>query len=196
MNPLTHFFAGWVLACPADLSRRDRALICAASVAPDLDGLGLLFDIAAGHPEGGYVWYGRFHHVLGHNILFILAATLAVGLLARRRAMTALLAFTVLQLHILADVVGARGPDGFQWPIAYLLPFTDAVSLSWRGQWMLNAWPNVVITAALVALTLFAAWRRGYSPVGLFSERADRAFVETLRRRFGRPPGKKKAPGR
>jgi len=33
-------------------------------------------------------------------------------------------------------------------------------------------------------ITLYLAWRRGFSPVSLFSLQADRVFIETLRRRF------------
>lgn len=188
MNPLTHFLTGWVIACPADLSRRDRALVCAVSVVPDLDGLGLVADFVSGKPESGFYWFTRFHHVLGHNIFFGVILAAAAFCAARRRYVTALLCFLAFHLHLLGDILGARGPDGFQWPIAYFFPFTDTVRLSWDGQWLLNAWPNLVITAGLVAITLFAAWRGGFSPVGLFSERADRAVVETLRKRLGHRP--------
>jgi len=33
-------------------------------------------------------------------------------------------------------------------------------------------------------VTLYLAWARGYSPVEMVSERADREFVAALRRRF------------
>ena len=49
---------------------------------------------------------------------------------------------------------GARGPDGEPWPIPYLVPFSPTPRLVWSGQWALNAWPNVLLTAALIALAL------------------------------------------
>ena len=88
--------------------------------------------------------------------------------------------------HILGDVIGARGPDGYQWPIPYLLPFSRTPELVWSGQWALNAWQNFVITAIALSLTFYIAWSRGHSPLEIFSSRADRAFVETLRTRFPR----------
>lgn len=29
-------------------------------------------------------------------------------------------------------MLGSRGPDGYQWPIPYLSPFSSAVQLSWK----------------------------------------------------------------
>jgi len=48
----------------------------------------------------------------------------------------------------------------------------------------LNAWPNFVLTALTLGLAFYWAWQRGYSPLEMVSGRADRAFVQALRRRF------------
>lgn len=87
-------------------------------------------------------------------------------------------------LHLFEDVIGARGPDGYQWPIPYLSPFSHAADITWSHQWALNAWPNFAITVALVVVALCLAWSRGFSPLEMISRRADRAFVQTLRARF------------
>jgi hypothetical protein len=58
--------------------------------------------------------------------------------------------------------------------------------LAWRGQWGLNAWPNVLITAVLLLITLWLAWRKGFSPLEMVSARADNTLVEALRRRYRR----------
>ena len=47
MHVVTHLLMGWTLAEHTTKSPRDRALITWASVAPDLDGLGLVVDAAA-----------------------------------------------------------------------------------------------------------------------------------------------------
>jgi hypothetical protein len=47
----------------------------------------------------------------------------------------------------------------------------------------LNAWPNIVITAALIATTVVLARARGFSPLDMFSAKAD-AFVRALRNRL------------
>ena len=190
MSPVTHFFASWLVANGAARERRDMAAVTIAGVIPDIDGLGAVVEIATRDSDSPLLWFWKYHHVLAHNLglgLLVTAAGLAV---AARRWRAAAHAFAAVHLHHLMDLVGARGPDGEQWPIPYLLPFSDAWQLSWDGQWALNAWPNFLVTGVLVALTFYLAWRRGCSPLGLVSPRADRAFVGTLRRRF--PP---KGPG-
>ena len=95
-------------------------------------------------------------------------------------------AFVSFHLHLLEDLVGSRGPDGFGWPIPYLFPFSTRWTLSWSGQWALNAWPNLALTIALISLTLWIAVRWGFSPVEMFSGTADQAVVCALRKRFQR----------
>jgi inner membrane protein len=184
MSPITHFLAGWLVGNAADLNRRERATVAVAGVIPDIDGLGLIAEIATRNSAHPLTWWSDYHHVLGHNIGFCLLVTLAGFALAKKRWRTAALVFVSFNLHLLCDLVGARGPDGNQWPIPYLLPLSRAWNLTWSGQWALNAWPNLVITALALAATLWLAWKRGYSPLEMFSSRLDRALVETLRRRF------------
>jgi membrane-bound metal-dependent hydrolase YbcI (DUF457 family) len=184
MNVVEHFFIGWCMANLApDLDRRDRAFITAAAVLPDLDGLGMLVEIPTRNTSHPLLWWTDYHHILTHNIGAAIVATVAAFLFARRRRITPLLVFLSFHSHILGDLMGARGPDGYQWPIPYLLPFSRTPELVWSGQWALNAWQNFAITGIALTITLVLAWRRGYSPVGLFSPRADEVFVQTLRAR-------------
>ncbi len=188
MHVGTHFFAGWLLAAaPKDLTMRERGLIAAAGVAPDLDGLGIIAEQLTANWSRPLPWYSLYHHVLGHNLGFALACTALGWALARHRALTASLIFASFQLHLLGDLAGSRGTDGEQWPIPWLRPFSRALELTWSGQWQLGAWQNTAITAGLLAACVWAAWRWGRSPVGLVSARGDAAFVEVLRRRFGAP---------
>jgi hypothetical protein len=53
-------------------------------------------------------------------------------------------------------------------------------------QWGLNAWPNVLITLVLGLVTLWLAWRRGFSPLEMISGKADRALVKALQRHYPR----------
>lgn len=181
MSPITHFLAGWALAQTAELSPRERMLVSVAGVIPDLDGLGIVVDLAT---HGQTDWWGKYHHELGHNLGFCLIVTVVSGCLAKRKGLTALLVFLSFHLHLLCDLVGARGPDGDQWPIPYLVPFSPLPRLVWSGQWALNAWPNLLLTAVLLALALRWAWQRGYSPLEMISPRADAVVVAALRRRF------------
>lgn len=206
MSPVTHFFAGWMLAAifpngkPTTLSRREKTLVVAAAVAPDLDGLGIVPELLTRHSAHPLLWFTRYHHSL-HTLTFALIVTLVAFVLSasanrtRRRPVearglrtsrpwtTALLVFLSFHLHLLCDLIGARGPDGYQWPIPYLLPFSNALQLTWHGQWALNAWQNFLITGALLIATFWIAWKHGSSPVELASEQWNQALVDALRKR-------------
>jgi len=190
MNPVTHFLSGWLIANIDHLERRDRALVALSAVIPDIDGLGILSAVAS--QEGGQrlALYGEYHHVLAHNILFGLAFAAIVYAVSGKKRLAAFLALLGFHIHLIGDILSGRGPDGTVWTISYLFPFSK-LELFWAGQWELNAWPNVVITAAALLLTIWLAWKRGFSPAGIFSLKADQAVVEALRRRFGRLEFKK-----
>lgn len=186
MHVGTHFFASWLLATAPGLERRERAAIAFAGVAPDADGLGIIAELLTADSPRTLAWYSNYHHVLGHNLLFAVVVALIAGALAKRKVLTAALACGAFHLHLLCDLAGSRGADGYQWPIPYLWPFSNAVQLTWSGQWMLGAWQNTVFTAVVVLASVFLAWRLGYSPLGIFSPKADAVFVQTLRKRFSR----------
>jgi inner membrane protein len=217
MSPITHFFAGWMLASafpagsPTTLTRREKVLVVAAAVAPDVDGLGIVPELLTRNTSHPLLWFSQYHHSL-HTLAFALVCTLAAYLIVGPLAagsisdftfgpvirkpqpsvcrspfhpwLTAFLVFVSFHLHLLCDLVGARGPDGDQWPIPYLKPFSNAVQLTWHGQWALNAWQNFVITGLLLLATFWIAWKYGSSPVELVSEPANRAFTRTLHHRL------------
>lgn len=184
MNPAIHFLAGWLIANADHLERRDRTLVTLAAVIPDADGLGILTGIASQDQGAGLDLYGQYHHVLAHNVFFGLLLAAAVYILSKKKGLTAFLVIISFHIHLLGDLLSGRGPDGTIWTISYLFPVFTDIQFSWSGQWELNAWPNVVITAATLLLTLYLAWRRGFSPVSLFSINADRVVVATLQNRF------------
>ena len=187
MHPITHLLVGWTIANMAGLGKRDRMLVTVAGVLPDLDGLGVVADILTEHARSPLDLFGTYHHVLAHNLGACILVTIAAAILGKRKALTTLLVAFSFHLHLLGDVVGSRGPDGYQWPIPYLLPFSDAWNLTWSHQWGLKAWPNVTLTIFLLAVAFYWAWRRGRSPLEMISTRADMAVVKTLRARFGQP---------
>jgi hypothetical protein len=247
MSPITHFFAGWLLASvsptgrPSTLTRREKALVVAAAVVPDIDGIGIIPELLTRNTSHPLLWFSAYHHSL-HTLAFALACTLAAYLIAGPLAasgiagnlaasttsplsdftfgpaikgrprtiafsnfasgsdvqgpkppvrrlpshpgLTAFLVFISFHLHLLCDLIGARGPDGDQWPIPYLKPFSNAMQLTWHGQWALNAWQNFVITGVLLAATLWIARRDGSSPVELVSERGNATSVQAIQKRF------------
>jgi hypothetical protein len=184
MSPITHFFIGWLVATPTKLNSRERSIIAFSGVIPDLDGLGIVAEVLTKNTAYPLLWWSDYHHILGHNIGFALLVLLLATWFSTHRVLTAVLAFISFHVHLLADLVGSRSPAGYQWPIPYLLPFSSSWQLTWSGQWQLNAWPNFLVTGIALFLILFLAHKRGYSIVGVFSLSADKAFVDTLRKRF------------
>ncbi|MEE8399994.1 MAG: metal-dependent hydrolase, partial [Desulfobacterales bacterium] len=117
MSPITHFFVGWSVANAGHMDRKDRFLITAAGIAPDIDGFGIIADILTRNTQHPLHWWDRFHHVFGHNLGFGIAIVIVALCLGTRRWFAACLAFVVFHLHLLGDLLGARGPEGYQWPI-------------------------------------------------------------------------------
>ncbi len=186
MSPITHFLASWTLGDSARCDGRDRAVVTWCGVLPDADGLGAIVDAvnsALGRPESWY--YGLYHHSLLHGAFGAILIPGLLSLFAINRARMFIVGVAAVHLHLLCDFVGSRGPSTDDiWPIQYLAPFSDAVSVAWKGQWPLNGWPNIALTVLLLVWVFARAVRTGYSPVGVFSQRADRIFVETVRHRW------------
>jgi inner membrane protein len=187
MSPITHFLTGWVFANCTRLDRKDRAIVTFACVAPDIDGLGIIPELLTRNSRHPLLWFTLYHHRL-HTLTFALVVAGVALAISDQQWKTACFAFLSFHIHLFEDVLGSRGPDGYQWPIPYLAPFSSSAQLVWRGQWGLNAWPNVVITVVLLFVTLWLAWRRGFSPLEMISQRADGVFVQVLRRRVPRSP--------
>src|SRR5512140_1913359 len=170
MSPVTHFLSGWALANSTRFDRRDRALVTWACVIPDVDGLGAVPQWLTRNSAHPLTWFSDYHHLL-HNFAFAIAVTIAGFAAATRRWKTALFVCLAFHLHLLEDIVGAKGPDGY-WSIPYLFPFSRH-SYIWSGQWPLNGWQNFTLTFALLGFAFWLAWARDRSPLELFSKRAD-----------------------
>jgi inner membrane protein len=161
-------------------------------VSPDIDGLGIIPELLTRNSVHPLLWFSLYHHSL-HNLAFAVVVAAIAFALAAKKWKTGLLALLSFHMHLFEDVLGSRGPDGYQWPIPYLAPFSSSLQFVWRGQWGLNAWQNIVITIALLLITLCMAWRKGFSPLEMVSTRADNALVAVLRQRY--PRNRKNFPG-
>lgn len=121
MSPATHFLTGWVLANAASLNRRERALVTLACVVPDVDGLGIVAEYFTRNSKHPLEWFSTYHHTL-HSLPFAVVVAVASFALATQRWKTAGLAFLSFHVHLLEDLLGSRGPEGYQWPIPYFIP--------------------------------------------------------------------------
>jgi hypothetical protein len=182
MSPVTHLLLGWTVAgADTALTPRERAAITLAGVVPDIDGLGVIWDLIS--RSGNFEFYQRYHHVFGHNLIFGLLVAACGLLLGVRKRLVAALILVSFHLHLLGDILGARGLGDDFWAVPYWWPLSDHEYV-WTGQWPLNGWQNFVITGMLLTVMFYWAGKRGYSPLETVSSRADQAFVRTLRNRF------------
>lgn len=184
MSPVTHLFTSWLVAnFSKKIERRDGWIVVLAGISPDIDGIGIIIELGTRYSDTPKYWFSEYHHSF-HNIGFCMLWIILAVMFSRRKFQTMLLVIVAFHLHILADIVGSRGPDGYQWPIPYLLPFSNSVQLVWDGQWELNAYPNFLITIGELFIMFYLSIKRGYSLLFLVSTRVDQAFVNTLRQRF------------
>ena len=157
-------------------------LIALSGIAPDLDGVGLLIDPVARQFGQFTNYWGLLHHQL-HNIGFCVLLTIVGFVMAKvEKLKVAVFVFAIFHLYLLCDLIGSRGPDGYQWPIPYLLPFTNKVQLTWQHQWELNAWPNILIGVVLVGIMIVIARVKERSPFEMVSKKVDTTFINIVKR--------------
>ena len=169
VHAIIHAEISWLTA-QGFSARRDRVLVMAAGIAPDVDALSLL---------GGTEAYSRYHHVLFHGYAGALITAALCAAFARKRLAVAALALVAFHLHLLCDLAGS-GPG---WGLSYFWP-TSSQEWFWTGQWGLASWQNSIIGMSVTVATLACAlvFRRTF--VEVFSLRADAKVVEALRLRF------------
>ncbi len=188
MSPITHFLVSWVVADRVLLDDRDKMLVAAAGVLPDLDSLGVVVDLGSpllGGPETEL--FATYHHFLTHGIAAAVVIPLLLTPWAQEKLKVFLWGFVVFHLHVICDLIGARGPEPEDlWPIYYLGPFTkNSGVLIYQDQWPLNAWPNVLLTVLLLGWVFYSMWRRDKSPLLPWAPRIHAEVVAVLRNRFG-----------
>ncbi len=147
-----------------------------SGVAPDLDGLGYIIDYF--DPSSDI--FCKFHHIVGHNLGAYIVFLIITLLFADKKIISFLFVTLTFHLHMLCDVLGGRGPDEYQWPIPYLLPFSEAWNWTWDGQWYLHAWQNSVAYAIFVMITVIIAFKKKNTPVELISQKWDTAVMRSF----------------
>jgi len=184
MTPGAHLLISWLSTPELVKVQRDRRLVTLTGIAPDIDGLGIIIDKLTG--TTGY--YIKYHHYLGHSIFAALVfATVASMLASSQKKLVWFLSFLVVHFHILGDIVGSKGPDGYQWPIFYLYPFSD-LELIWVYQWELNAWPNSVIIVFLLFLSLYYAAKKNISFIEVISPWLDKEAFKMYHKYIHKKP--------
>jgi membrane-bound metal-dependent hydrolase YbcI (DUF457 family) len=147
-----------------DSPRALRFWCLAASIAPDLDGLGLFFGRDA---------YFRYHHVICHNFLFVVGLVLLAGrwLEWRPWALTRVLACGLL--HLLGDYWGS----GQGWALYLFEPFSHQTVLNPRA-WDFNGWQSQLVFWLAVAVAFFIAARHSRTPFECLIPGMDRTLAD------------------
>jgi inner membrane protein len=173
VSPITHALEGYLLAQPLE-NRSDRALVTLMSVIPDIDGLSLVL---------GHESYQKYHHTVGHSLLFAMLSTAAVFVLAKDKVRSSALGVAAFHAHLLSDLLGS----GADWTILYLWPSpTPEWQFSPPFVWELSSWQNMLVTAiALVAIVAVALYKRR-TFLEFFSSQSDARVVAVLEKWAGR----------
>lgn len=183
MSPGSHLLASWLLANSFKLAHRERRIITLCGLAPDLDGVGWVLDRVNQWRGTSSDYFFLWHHQVGHNLLASLIIALVASALAHtHKRLVFGLAVLVVHLHLVCDLIGSKGPDGYHWPIPWLMPFNRNLVWVWSGQWELHAWQNSAITLLMLAVACVLGWKQRYSFVEVLSLKLDRAFFQMLTR--------------
>jgi hypothetical protein len=160
MAPIVHAAASWLLAQGLP-SLRDRRIVTAAGLAPDLDGLAAVLGVDA---------YHEYHHTFGHNVFMAVAAIALSTVLAVEKRVVAILALASFHLHLVMDAMGS----GSDWPIKYFWPVSmQEFRLPDALTWEFVGAPNTVVGIVLMGAVVVLARIRGRSLVEVVSVRAD-----------------------
>jgi len=170
MHLEAHAGVGWLIGCGAPQADRGLRNWClAAAVAPDLDAVSYVF---------GPQVYGRWHHVLGHNV-FVGVALMALAWWhqrargARRATLVSGLAALCFATHLLGDAKLSA------YAIKLFWPFSDAEYEFTPNLGLVSPINTWLVYASFVSVVLLALWRR-VTPLDVFSPRLDRIIINAL----------------
>ncbi|MHB9138730.1 MAG: metal-dependent hydrolase [Victivallaceae bacterium] len=174
MHIQTHFLAGWCVGNLFPLNGRERLLCALAAILPDFDGLGIIL---------GQEIYWKFHHVLGHNLLFSLLLTAVLVYFSEHKLMMSWLCFGLMQLHMVMDLLGS----GELWTLSYLWPFSNkefnsgSFGIPWS--WALYSWQNLLAGALLIIWTVLIIRYKRRTPLEIIMPNLDRKLVDSFNKR-------------
>jgi membrane-bound metal-dependent hydrolase YbcI (DUF457 family) len=169
MNFEAHLAAGWALAHMGGVeTRRFRAWITFAAVAPDLDVISYLWGERA---------YATCHHALGHNVFFSwLVTTLAVWALRDRPWKALLFSQLAYYSHYFGDYFFTRFPLEFFWPVSHRgFIYSYRIGLDHPINLFLSY-------ASFVVIVAMAIWFKR-TPMELLSPQLDKRIVNLFRGR-------------
>ena len=164
MNPLVHGLLGWLIAFIFLKRSKDRRLALIPAVAPDIDGIFVLFS---------HDMHMTWHHTFGHTYLFGLPMALAAAALCKdkkRGFLAAILAFTS---HLGMDIIGSNWVIHPFWPYEGI-GFTAATVLP---NFIIYDVINVSVIVILLATAYLVTYRCEVSPFEFLGQKANSLMV-------------------
>jgi hypothetical protein len=167
-----HIMSGWCVASCFKLTPRERLFCMIAATAPDLDGLRAIVGTSSDA-------YQNWHHLLCHNLLFVVIAASLLAIFSTHRTKAFMLYVLLGHLHLLMDYFGS-GPG---WAIAYWWPFS-AEKYKTDFAWDFFSWQNITTAALLLVWVILVAIRQGHTPLELITPDLNRRIVARLKGRL------------
>ena len=196
MNPICHLMFGSFLANARAYELRERRLVMAASLFPDLDGIFMPLDyvhkVAPGL-QSISIFSGEFgnslHHTFSHNVFSSVAAAFLLALLNQKRRLELFFMCSLSAvLQIFIDVI----TNDSSWPQQFFRPLTNYNFLLENFIPMRNPFLvkvviiQYVLIGAVCAGTVWLYRRRGRTFLEFFSVRLDRLLTDFVTLPFSR----------
>ncbi|WP_221892300.1 metal-dependent hydrolase [Teredinibacter haidensis] len=184
ISPVAHLLISWPVsyALFKDTTKRERIILSVSGLSPDIDGFGLVVDFSTKILGVSTNYWSHFHHNL-HSLPFgIFVAVISMFFAKGRRVLIGCGSLLLFHIHLLCDLVGSKGSNGYQWPIPYLSPLHSGVNLSVSWQWELNAWQNILIAFIFSAINYSLIKIKRESPFELVSSRINNVVVSLVKR--------------
>ena len=121
--------------------------------------------------------YVKYHHVLGHNLLFGVVVSAILAVFSVHRAKAFWLYLGLFHLHLVLDYFGS----GSGWGIHYLWPFSSLEILN-PDAWNFFSWQNLCAAAGFLVWTIAIISRCGRTPLEFIMLSLDRQIVRLFQR--------------
>ncbi len=165
MHLQTHALLGWNAGnLIPRFGARERFFCMAASLLPDLDGLSMI---------AGWEVYLDYHHVLGHNLLFIVVASTLLAWFSKPRILSFFTYLVLMHIHLLMDYFGS----GEGWTISYFWPFSNH-EFGTHLAWEFYSWQNLTAGGLMILWMLAIIVFQRRTPLEYPMPKLDKQLVE------------------
>lgn len=168
MHIQTHILSGWCIGNLFKISPKERLFCILAAALCDLDGFGYVISDNM---------YWDYHHLLAHNIFFILSACSILAFFSKNRTKAFLIYLALMHIHLVMDYFGS----GYGWQIRYFWPVSGR-GIWYQNAWLFDAWQNKAAWLVFVIWTLLIIVIQKRTFFELWMPSLDRQIVDLFER--------------